>query len=228
MNLSKFTLGMLALSIAPGAWASSICNAVVGNVVTNCGFEGGVYSSTLSTFTNGDVPNSWTPNSAFDEFPGFNQVTSGNPNSGTYALLIGNGDAAPTPTLSQTFSDTSGVTYDGSLYISYGGAGQNDSAASFQTLIDGTTKVNLNDSASVTYTQFTFAFVGTGSDTITLQGNTNPSEWEVDDIVITAAGSSTTPEPGSLAFVAAGFLVLFWRLGSRKAEGRSLTAKPSR
>lgn len=214
MNLSKFMLGMLAFSIAPGAWATaSICDAVTGNLVTNCGFENGVYSSTLSTFTNGNVPNSWTPNSGFDEFPGFNQVTSANPNSGNDGLLIGNGDAEPTPTLSQTFSDTLGVTYNGSLYISYGGAGQNDSAASFQTLINGTTKVSLGDSASLTYTKFTFSFVGTGSDTITLQGNTNPSEWEVDDIAITAASGTSTPEPGSMALIAAGFLVLIWRWG---------------
>jgi hypothetical protein len=44
--------------------------------------------------------------------------------------------------------------------------------------------VILNDTVSG-YTEFFFSsFTGTGSDTLTIEAQTNPSEWYVDDVVV--------------------------------------------
>lgn len=185
----------LCVAIPGFADPPSICDAVAGNLVANCGFEAGVYSSTLSGNTNTSVPNSWTPNAGYDLEPGFNHVT-GYANSGSYGLSIGNFDYQPVPALSQTLTDIAGDTYNGSLYVSYGGAGGGDTGAYFGALINGTAVLALNDTTLYGYTQYTFSFVGTGSDVLTIEGNTNPSEWYADDVVVKS--SSVVPEPASV------------------------------
>ena len=200
--------------------STSICDAVAGNLVSNCGFEGGVYSSG----TNGNVPNSWTPNAAFDAYNSFNEVTSSNPNSGTYSLIIGNDDNEPVPTLSQTLTDVASTTYNGSIYINY--QQNTDSAAFFKVLVDGTTVLAVNGPGpypsplSSTYEEFFFTFVGTGSDTLTIEANTNPGNWYVDDISVTGAAVSATPLPAALPLFASGLgaMGLFgWRRKRKNA-----------
>lgn len=187
------------LMVSTASDPPSICDAVMGNLVTNCGLEGGVYSSTIGGHTNGDVPNGWTPNEEFDA--GWGGLTSIS-NSGNYALFIGDFDDEPAPTLSQTLVDTSGITYSGTLYVDYGGASFGDSGAFFDVIVNSTTVLSLNGTASGTYTQYNFSFVGTGSDVLTIEGNTNPSEWLVDDIVVQA------PEAATLVLLAAGLMVI--------------------
>jgi hypothetical protein len=192
----------------PGS-ASSLCDGVGGNLVSNCGFEGGIYSSTLDGNTNGSVPISWVANAGFDAYAGYDFVT-GYANSGSHGLSIGNDDSEPVPALSQALSDAVGTTYNGSLYVSYGGAGTSDTNPFFDVLIDGAPVLSLTYQAAPVFTEYTFSFVGTGSDTLTLEGNTSPSEWYADDVVITA-GASAVPEPGSAFLMAAGGAFLFLR-----------------
>jgi hypothetical protein len=204
MRNSKVLLaGIIILSyVLPVYGGSSLCDAVAGNLVVNCGFESGSTSSTIDNYTNNNVPDLWVPNAAFDFYSGYNHLT-GFANSGTDGLSIGDDDNEAVPVLSQTFSDNAGTTYNGSLYVAYGGAGDGDTNVFFNALIDGAPVVSLDDTASGNYTQYTFSFVGTGSDTLALQGNTNPSEWYVDDVTITGASlPSATPEPGSTLLLA--------------------------
>lgn len=205
--------GLIGLFCAMPGFSSSLCDSIAGNIVANCGFEGGTYSSNIDGTTNSNVPNSWTPNAGFDDYTSFDHVVAGPVNSGSYALSIGNDDPQPVPMLSQTLTDTPGVTYDGSLYVYYGGAGTSDTSVFFDAIIDNTDVVTLNNSAPAVYTPYTFSFVGTGSDTLTLQGNTTPSEWYVDDIVITGTATSAIPEPNTalLIAVSCGVLLLLRR-----------------
>jgi len=205
-NLPKIAaifIAVLATGTLPSFATPSICNAVVGNLVSNCGFEGGVTSSTIGGNTNPSVPVSWTPSAGYDLEPGFNHLSS-NANSGSNGLSIGNDDGQPVPTLSQTLTDVLGATYSGSLFVDYGASGTGDTSVFFDVQVNGATLVALNNDAAGTYTQYTFSFIGTGSDVLTFGGNTSPSEWFVDDVVVTGAlpPASTVPEPGSLLLLA--------------------------
>jgi hypothetical protein len=200
--LSGVLLCTLSLMLPPAAYAGpSACDAVAGNLVLNCGFEGGVYSSTIGGHTNNGVPNNWTPNAAFDLEPGFNFVTNGNPHTGSNDLSIGNYDAEPLAALSQPISDVAGAVYTASFWA-YAGAG-GDPNAFLRISIDGTSET-VFDSFN-TWTQFTFFFTGNGSDTLTIEAQTNPSEWYVDDIVITGATAGVA-EPSSILLLSINLL----------------------
>jgi hypothetical protein len=198
LSFAIITIGSMCSALPGFASGISICDGVSGNIVQNCGFEDGVYTSTLDGSTNTSVPNDWTPNSGFDFAPAFDHLSLAPVNSGNDALSIGNDDNQPVPALSQVLTDTSGTTYNGSLYVDYGGTGTTDPNPFFDVQINGVNEVALGPTApggDDTFTQYTFSFVGTGSDTLTLTGNTTPSEWYVDDVVVTAGSTSAVPEP---------------------------------
>jgi hypothetical protein len=191
---------------------ASICDGVAGNFVHNCGFEDGTYTSTIDGSTDTLVPNDWIPNAAFDSNPGFNEVRGTPVNSGSYALSIGNFDYQPAPVLSQTLTDRAGGAYAGSLWVDYGGGTGADANAFFDVNINGTTVLAINDlDSSSSYHQYFFAFTGSGSDLLSLTGNTNPSEWFVDDIVVTGPAVTGVPEPLSLLLFAGGLAGLALR-----------------
>jgi hypothetical protein len=195
-----FLLGPSVISATP-----SICNAVPGNLVLNCGFELGVYSSTIGGSTNPSVPLDWVPSFGYDLEPGFNHIT-GNANSGAQALSIANDDGQPLATLSQTIADVPGATYNGSFWA-YDGGFEGDGNAFFELLVDGnlvTPPGMLFDTVGPVYQEFTFSFIGTGSDTLTFGAQTNPNEWFLDDV--TVLGPSPTPEPASLLLMGSGLL----------------------
>lgn len=198
------------LAVATPSFAQGVCYGVSGNIVQNCGFEGGVQTVGGNTL----VPNLWTPNTGFTSETGFNQVQGSLVNSGSEAIKIGNLDSEPEPTLSQTLTDVAGATYSGTIYVAYGGFGNNDTGAFFDVTIDGGVPVlALNDGAASTYMAYTFSFVGDGSDTLTFGGNTNPSEWFVDDIsVVESVGPppTTIPEPGSMILLLTAGGPLYW------------------
>jgi PEP-CTERM motif len=208
MRNAPLILVALSLCASVPAFAQDVCSGVAGNIVANCGFENGVYSSTLSGNTNAGVPNSWTPDAAFDLEPSFNHAAGGG-YSGSYQLSIGNYDYQPVPTLSQGLTDVSGTTYSGSLFVDYGGGQGGDSAAYFDVLINGADVVAVNDTPANGFHEYTFSFVGTGSDVLALTGNTDPSEWYVDSIVI-ASSVASTPEPSSLLLLGTAAGPLMW------------------
>jgi hypothetical protein len=172
-------------------------------LITNGGFENGVYTSTIGGHTNASVPNGWTPNAAFDLEPPFNHVYSGNQHAGSYDLSISNYDTEPLAELSQTFYDVSGDTYSGSFWA-YDGGANGDLNAFLGLLIDGVPKVGLNETVS-SWTEYTFSFTGKGTDTLTIQAATDPSEWYVDNVSVTGT-PSPVPEPSSLLLLGTGLL----------------------
>jgi hypothetical protein len=184
--------------------------AQAANIILNGGFEDGVYTSMIGGNTNTGVPNDWDSTAAFDLEAGFNRVIEADAHSGSFALQIGNFDDQPTATLTQTFSDVPGDTYTASFWAFDGGA--NGDSAAFLTVSVGSASETFNDTVA-TYTEGTFTFVGTGSDTISIAAQTNPSEWVVDDVSVT--GTAAIPEASTWAMMLLGFAGLGF-LGYRR------------
>ena len=185
------------------------------NFITNGSFENGTYSS-------------WTTNYYFDDSAEYDLVTTFNPHGGSYDLEIGAGDnLSRIPTISQTFTDVNGDAYSGSIWVSYGAAGEGGGANDFaEVLIDGSTEVSLTDTASASWTEFTFSFTGTGSDTLTIEAESNPDAWYFDDVSVTgASGSRSVPEGGAagLHLLIAGvacFATMLFRSPTIKGDSR--------
>ncbi|GAC1419722.1 MAG: hypothetical protein NVSMB62_12790 [Acidobacteriaceae bacterium] len=189
-SAALFALFALPLAVTSTAFASTSCEAVSGNLVTNCGFETGTFSG-------------WT---LVD--PGnYSSVDKHNPFTGTYAATLG-----PEPgSLSQTVTDVFGTLY----YFSFNM--QNEVAVdangvpypgadSFQvSVIDkSNTTTNLFGPNSIpqtnAYASYGFYFVGSGSDTIMFTLNNVPSYYDLDNVSVNAP----TPEPSSLALMGTG------------------------
>ena len=209
-----FVASALILACRPALAATSICDAVAGNLIANCGFEG----SFTTTSIGATIPAGWTANSGYTSTD-FNQVVLGPVNSGLQALQIGNFEFQAVPSLSQTFSDTSGQHYNGSLFLNNGGHGNFDVGAFFQVLINGLVVASADVTWPATYTALTFGFTGTGSDTLTIQGNLNFVEWFVDDVSVVSGTLSAVPLPAALPLFASG-LVGLGLLGWRRKKTR--------
>jgi hypothetical protein len=187
----------LLLTAQSPAATPSLCDSISGNIVNNCGFEGSTFLQNGAT-----VPSGWTENGAYDANPSFNLVIA-SPNSGTANLSIGNFDNQPVPAIRQTLSDIAGDKYLGAIYIDYFGC-CDDPGAFFDVLIDNSTVLALNAAdTTATWLPYTFSFTATGTDILTIQANTSPEEWYVDDVIVDPA-----PEPAVYLLTGSGLLAL--------------------
>jgi hypothetical protein len=183
-----------ALAVATGIIFGA-AGAQAASLLLNGGFEDGVYTSG----GNPNVPNDWDSTAAFDSYPNYNKVGEEYAHSGDFSLLIGNTDSEPLATLTQTFSDVAGDTYTVSFWAYDGGANFDPNA--YLKVSVGSASETFDDTVAI-YTEGTFTFVGTGSDTLVIAAQTNPSEWLVDDVSVTG---SAVPEPSTWAMMLLGF-----------------------
>ena len=105
----------------------------------------------------------------------------------TYAA--GMGSVGSDGTLSQTIATKAGQTYTLSFWLQNEASGTND----FKAIWNGQTLVSLANAAQSGYTQYTYTVTATGS-TTTLQfsARNDPSQWDLDNISLTANGTGTT------------------------------------
>jgi hypothetical protein len=206
----KSALAVAALAAFVGCATANAATIVNGN------FEGAV----TPTPGGGNVPVGWTANTAYGE-TFFNQVVAGQGVNNSAGLSIGNDDNQfPQPaTLSQTFADTAGTLYQIDFFWRANGAGDPDA---FLTLAVGGSSVTLLEGPTATsYAEDSFTFTGTGSDTLSISAQTNPSDWFVDDVSLSAV-TSAVPELSTWAMMILGFFGVGFMAYRRKQSGPSL------
>lgn len=188
------------------AGTSSICDAISGNLIQNCGFETG-------DLTDWSVSN-WT---TLEDYVVSNPTEV---NSGNYALQIGNVAASGGAVISQSFTDIAGAHYQFTFSV-FDGAGSNTSGQFFDAFWDSTSGTPLfsdagGGSPSLDYTEETFSVVGTGSDSITFTAYNNPNWFYLDDAsVVETSGPAGAPEPTSAILLMLGIAGITTRIRYR-------------
>jgi len=204
-SLALFASLALPFLASSHAFADA-CNtfpSIGGNLIVNCAFQTGDFTG-------------WTSND-----PTFSTgVGNDNPLSGS-VFEADLGAYGPSGTLSQTVTDTAGMTY----YLGY--ALDNQESPGFSgidnfevssTDASNNTTILFNSSVpqSNDYSWYGYEFTGSGTDTITFTDINVPSYYDLDDVVVV----EPTPEPGSLALMGTGVLV-FAGLTRRKINSAS-------
>jgi hypothetical protein len=173
------------LASSPAWAAASICDAVAGNLITNCGFETGDFTG-------------WT----LTGNTGFTGVSGSAPyvNSGNFGAQLG--PVGSDGNLSQTFIGSSTV-YNASFWLYNDGGTPNDFTVFWNGVDAGP---DLVDVGGFAYTEYVGTLPGNvGANTITFVYRQDPAYWGLDDVVVT---NSAVPEPGSLMLLGSGILGL--------------------
>jgi hypothetical protein len=186
---TTFVLAACCLLAASSAWASpSVCDSVVGNLVSNCGFETGDFTD-------------WTQGGN----TGATLVTSSAPYvfSGNFGAQLG--PVGSDGTLTQIVGDNS-TSYAVSFWLLSDGGTPNDFTVFWNGVDVGP---DLVDAGQFPYILLSATLPGMACvcNTLEFVFRQDPAYWGLDDIVVTNNGTST-PEPGSLLLFGSGIVGL--------------------
>jgi hypothetical protein len=173
----KNTVVSLFLVVPGFAAGPSICDAIAGNLVLNCGFETGIFSD-WTVVTDGD---------------GNTRVDSNIPNSGNFDAILG--QVRSDATLSQDLSTVVGDSYRVSFYQGSDGLTPND----FTAMFGGNTLFTVTDDPGHAYILETFVVTATSAlTTLEFAGRDDPGFLLLDDVSVVDLGVAPVPEPESL------------------------------
>ena len=178
---------------------SSVCDAIAGNIVKNCGFETGNFSG-------------WVVNPAGPDSSDVG-VIAGNQHSGIYHAYFG-AINEQYDAISQTLSTHPGTGYTVSFWLNnYSGT----SDADFKAFWDGTLLVDVPGTSAFPYTDYVFSVHGAGSDTLRFEGYQGITIYRLDDVSVVA------PEPSGLYLLGL-YLLCIGLLGLGSLVPRKLSA----
>jgi hypothetical protein len=174
-----------------GGHSASMCDAIPGNLVANCGFETGNFTG-------------WTKTLA--PFPGTDLTVQSGPHSGNFAAFFGAFEPPDEDMISQSIPTIPGDAYS----ISFVLMNQEGTPNQFNAMFGSTDLLSLTDSAPFGFKEFTDTVVATGSSTtLSFAAFQVPAHFILDDIsVLPVTPVTAVPEPASLVLLGAALFAL--------------------
>ncbi len=183
--------------------ASTDCAAVAGNLVTNCGFETGDFTSW--TLSGNDVPGEL--NNLYG-VEGVDPYDGTIPLDGSYQAFFGDLDANAT-TLAQSIATTSGDQYTITFYVAQDTTPIDPYGNELEATFGGITLVDESDIDAEGYTEYTGTVDATSAtSTLDLTFGNDVGYFQLDDVSVVNTTPVVTPEPGSLLLFGTGLLAL--------------------
>jgi hypothetical protein len=177
---------------AGGVGTPSVCDAIPGNLVTNCGFESGVFTG-------------WTQTPA--DFGSDFSVSNGSVfvHSGNFGAVFGALLPPFEDTISQSIPTIAGDAYRISFFLDNSGGPENQ----FTAMFGSTPLLSLTNSGPFAFTEFTDTVVATGSSTpLSFAAFQVPEFFGLDDVsVVPVAPVTAVPEPASLVLLGTALFV---------------------
>jgi hypothetical protein len=204
-------VGLLGAATASYASPASICDANTQNLVSNCGFETGGFSSW--TLTGNDVPGEAGSLYGVEGTDPYPLPNGTDPHSGTFQAYFSD-LAANATSLSQTLStvvgDTYLLTFDMAQYL----VGPGTVTSLFNVSFGGLSVLSLSDIGEQGYTAYSLQATATSSSSVLsfTMGN-DIGEFLLDDVSVSAV-----PEPSSIALLSVGLLGVRFAKSRRRSD----------